>query len=429
MPFTSGLKSGYPARKIGGATTALNECSEPKKPGLRRQPAYSILSGAMKIVVAPQAFKGSLSAREVAQAVATGLRRVFPNAEIVTVPVADGGEGTLAALVAATEGKVMTTRVTGPLGEQVTSHWGLSGDGETAVIEMAAASGITLVPRHRLDARLATTYGTGELIRAALDAGCSRLIVGLGGSATNDGGAGMAQALGARLSDDAGRELPFGGAALSRLEGIDIANLDKRLSRCRVIAACDVTNPLCGPEGASHVYGPQKGATPQAVEELDTALSHYAAIIARDLGVEVMDLPGSGAAGGLGAGLIAFLRAELRPGVDIVLDATSLRQHMRGAHFVFTGEGRVDSQTAHGKAVAGVALAAKSLGIPVIVIAGEIADDHRVIYECGVDVVVGITPGPVSNETAMEHAHTWVAEAAERAARLILLGLRVNPPP
>jgi glycerate kinase len=203
-----------------------------------------------------------------------------------------------------------------------------------------------------------------------------------------------------------------------------MTDLDKRLSRCQVIAACDVTNPLCGPEGAARVYGPQKGATPQAVEELDRALSHYAATIARDLGVEVMDIPGSGVAGGLGAGLIAFLHAELRPGVDIVLDATGLREHMRGAHFVFTGEGRVDSQTAHGKAVAGVARAAKSLGIPVVVIAGEIADDHGTVYECGVDVVVGITPGPAASETAMEHAPTWVAGGAERAARLILLGLR-----
>src|SRR5262249_47958761 len=270
----------------------------------------------MKIVAAPQALKGSLDAVPVGEAIARGVAMVFPDALVDVVPVADGGEGTVRALVAAAGGVLRTATVTGPLGAPVEAEYGILNTeaGHTGVIEMAAASGLPLVPAAQLDPRVATTFGTGELIRAALDEGCRELLIGIGGSATNDGGAGMAQALGAWLLDAAGRELPPGGAALARLDRIDASGLDPRLKDARMRVACDVANPLCGPEGASAIYGPQKGATPAMVVELDVALAHYAAILRRDLGADVSDVPGAGAAGGLGAGLLAFTQAELVPG-------------------------------------------------------------------------------------------------------------------
>jgi glycerate kinase len=374
----------------------------------------------LKIVVAPQSFKGSLSALEVAKAMALGIGRVLPDAETVLVPVADGGEGTVEALVDATCGQTMTTDVTGPLGEGVTARWGILGDRVTGVVEMAAASGISLVPPGKLNPLVATTFGTGELIRAALDAGCSKLIVGVGGSATNDGGAGMAQALGVRLLDRMGKELPWGGAALAGLTRIDVSGLDPRLADCEVVVACDVTNPLCGQRGASVVYGPQKGATEEMCRQLDDALAHYAGVIGSALGIEVVDLPGAGAAGGLGAGLVAFLGARLMAGFDIVSEAVGLADHLRNASVVFTGEGRIDGQTLFGKTVAGVAAEAKESGIPVVAIVGEIADGTEV-HEHGIGAVLSISPGPISLERSMADAGRLIADAAERALRLILI--------
>jgi len=376
----------------------------------------------LKIVIAPQSFKGSLSALEVAQAMAQGIKRVLPDAETVTVPMADGGEGTVEALVDATCGQIITTDVTGPLGESITAKWGILGDGVTGIIEAAAASGLTLVPRRKLNPLITTTYGTGELIGAALNAGCRKLIVGIGDTATNDGGAGMAQALGVRLLDNRGKELPWGGAALARLDRIDVSGLDHRIAECQVVAACDVTNPLCGEFGASVVYGPQKGASEEMCQRLDEALAHYVGVIKADLDIEVMDLPGAGAAGGLGAGLVAFLGAELLPGTDIVIEAVGLVGHLGDASLVFTGEGRIDGQTLFGKTVSGVVAKAKALRIPTVAIVGEVAGGSDV-YRSGIDAVLSIAPGPISLERSVADAASLITDAAERAMRLILIRL------
>lgn len=377
----------------------------------------------MKIVIAPQSFKGSLSAQEVAQAIARGIKRVLTDAETIIVPMADGGEGTVEVLTYNTHGQIMTKEVTGPLGEKVTAKWGILGDGVSAVVEMAAASGITLVPPERLNPLVATTYGTGELIRTALDAGCRRLIIGIGGSATNDGGAGMAQALRARLLDDKDEELPWGGAALARLNRIDISGLDRHLAECEVITACDVTNPLCGEQGASRIYGPQKGATEKMCQQLDEALNNYAEVIKRDLGIDVLDIPGAGAAGGLGAGVVAFLGSKLISGIEIVSEVVGLTDYLKEAALVFTGEGKIDTQTLFGKTIAGVAAKAKTLHIPVVAIAGEVAGDYEAIYQHGIDAVLSIAPGPISLKESVANAERLIADAAERALRLILIKL------
>ena len=337
--------------------------------------------------------------------------------------MADGGEGTVEALTYGTHGQIMATEVTGPLGEKVTAKWGILGDGVSAVVEMTAASGITLVPPEKLDPLVATTYGTGELIRAALNAGRRRLIIGIGGSATNDGGAGMVQALGARLLDEGGKELPWGGAALAKLSRIDISGLDRRLGECQVITACDVTNPLCGEQGASRVYGPQKGATEEMCRQLDEALANYAEVIKRDLGIDVMGIPGAGAAGGLGAGLIAFLGAKLISGIEIISEGVGLTDYLKEASLVFTGEGRIDTQTLFGKTVAGVAAKAKAFNVPVVALAGEVDGDSKEFSRHGINAALSITPGPIALKESMANAEKLIADAAERALRLILIRL------
>jgi len=376
----------------------------------------------MKIVVAPQEFKGSLTAVEAAEAMAEGLRRALPDVTLELVPMADGGPGTVEAVVAAAEnGRQMTAAAHDALGRPLEATWGMIDDG-TAVIEMAAASGLILLAEDERDPRIASTYGTGELVRAALDAGCSRIIVGIGGSSTNDGGAGMAQALGARLLDDAGQDLPPGGAALARLDRIDLSGLDARLGQCRVLAATDVFNRLCGPEGASLLYGPQKGATPEVAQELDAALRRYAQVIERDLGVRVLDLAGAGAAGGLGAGLAAFLGAELVLGAQLVAEAVGLKQKLEGADLALTGEGRLDAQTSFGKAPWEVARLAKGCGLPVIAIAGSLEADCRAALGEAFDAVVAITPRAMSVRETMAEGAKLVADAAEGVARLLLVG-------
>jgi glycerate kinase len=380
----------------------------------------------MKIVIAPQEFKGSLSAVQAAQAMAEGLRRALPDAILALVPMADGGPGTVEAMVAAAENsRRMTAAAHDALGRPLDAGWGII-DEDTAVIEMAAASGLTLLTEDERDPRIASTYGTGELVRAALDAGCRRIIVGIGGSATNDGGAGMAQALGARLLDDAGQDLPPGGAALARLSRIDASGLDPRLGQCRVLAASDIFNPLCGPQGASLVYGPQKGATPAVAQELDAALNHYAQVIERDLGGRVLDLAGAGAAGGLGAALVAFLGAELVPGAQLVAEAVGLRQKLAGADLALTGEGRLDAQTSFGKAPWEVARLARDCGLPVIAIAGSLAEDWEPALGEAFDAVVAITPRAMSIQEAIAQGAKLVADAAEGVARLLLVGQRLG---
>jgi glycerate kinase len=376
----------------------------------------------LKVVIAPQGFKGNLTALEVARAIESGVRRVLGDVETSLVPMADGGEGTMQALVDALGGELIKVNVTGPLGEPVWASWGRLADGVTAVIEMAEASGLGLVAPEKRNPLVATTYGTGELIKSALERGCRRFIIGIGGSATNDGGAGVAQALGVRLLGAQGQELPFGGAALANLARIDRSNLDARLAGAEVNLACDVDNPLCGAHGASAVYGPQKGATPEMVVRLDAALAHYAAVIKRDLGVDIAEVAGAGAAGGLGAGLMVFLKARLRPGIDVIIEATHFTDHLKGADLVFTGEGRIDGQTACGKTPVGVSRRAKELGLPVIAIAGEIGGGYQSVYEQGITSILSIAPGPISYAQSLERAGELISDTSERAMRLFLSG-------
>jgi len=378
----------------------------------------------MKIVIAPQGFKGNLTALEVARSIDTGVKHVVPDAITSLIPMADGGEGTMQSLVDAIGGNIFEIEVTGPLGEPVTGRWASIGDGTTAVIEMATASGLGLVPVDKLNPMVTTTYGTGELIRAALDTGCKRFIIGMGGSATNDGGAGMAQALGISLLDNKGYPITLGGEALINLKNIDISGIDPRLAECHIMAASDVTNPLCGPKGASLTYGPQKGATTEEALKLDQALNHYADTIKREFGTDVREIPGAGAAGGLGAALIAFLKAEVIPGIELVIQATNLIEKMKGADLVFTAEGRVDIQTSCGKTPVGVARKAKKLGIPVIAIAGEIGNSYQSIYNEGIDSVFSIAPGPISYKESAEKATNLIADVTERTLRLFICGMR-----
>ncbi len=350
----------------------------------------------MKIVIAPDSFKGSLTSVEVSDAIEQGIKEIFPQAEIVKIPMADGGDGTVKCLVNATGGEILKEKVTGPLGDEVLASYGILGDKKTAVIEMAEASGLTLVPEDRRNPLITTTYGTGQLIKFALDQGCRRMIIGIGGSATNDGGAGMVQALGVKLSDKDGEEIGFGGGELKKVFRIDTKYLDNRLSETKVLVASDVSNPLCGPKGASRVYGPQKGATPEIIEELDESLAHFAKIVKKDLNKDVKDIPGAGAAGGLGASLMAFLDAELKPGIDIVIEIVKLERAIKGADLVITGEGKIDSQTIYGKAPIGVAKIAKKYNIPVIAVAAIIGDDADIVYQYGINTLIKISEPPMS---------------------------------
>lgn len=381
----------------------------------------------MKIVLAPDSFKGSLTAVEAAEAMAEGVNRVFPGAGVTKVPLADGGEGTVRALVAATGGSIEEVKVTGPAGKPVLAFFGILGDGSgkgnTAVIEMAAASGITLLKEEEKNPLVTTTYGTGELIKAAMDRGCKKIIIGLGGSATNDGGAGMARALGVKFLDARDRELPPGSGALARLAKIDLSGFDRRVKDIKINVACDVDNLLCGPEGASRVYGPQKGATPEMIKILDEALAHYAGVIKEQLGKDVASVPGAGAAGGLGAGLMAFLNGKLKPGIQIVLDSVSFEEKVKNASMVLTGEGRLDGQTAFGKVPAGVAGVAKKYGIPVLAFAGGLGDGFGQLYALGIDYISANLQKPVSLSEAMRDGYRLLAWSVERAMRAIKIGM------
>jgi len=357
----------------------------------------------MKIVVAPDSFKGSLTAVEVSDAIEQGIREIFPEAEIKKIPMADGGDGTVQCLVNATGGKILREKVTGPLGDEVLASYGILGDKKTAVIEMAEASGLTLVPENKRNPLITTTYGTGQLIKSALGQGCRKMIIGIGGSATNDGGAGMVQALGGKLLDKGGEEIGFGGGELKKVFRINTKYLDKRLSETKVLIASDVSNPLCGPKGASRVYGPQKGATPEMIKKLDESLAYFAEIIKRDLNKDIKNIPGAGAAGGLGAGLIAFLDAELRPGIEIIIEIVKLERAIQDADLVITGEGKIDSQTIYGKAPIGVAKIAKKYNIPVIAVAAIIGDDADIVHQYGIDTLLKISEPPMNlNESKVK---------------------------
>ncbi len=382
----------------------------------------------MKIVIAPDSFKESLTSMEVAIEVETGLRRVWPDAVCIKIPMADGGEGTVQSLVDATGGDIVSCAAQGPMGKDITAAYGLLGGGKVAVIEMAEASGLPLVPRDLRNPLLASTYGTGQVIADALKRGVEEIIIGLGGSATNDGGAGMAQALGVRFytADGALISNPLGGGMLGTIARIDMSGLNPALQQVKVNVACDVTNPLTGPKGASAVYGPQKGATPAMVEELDRNLRHFADIIRRDVGIDVEDRPGAGAAGGMGAALIAFTGGTLKRGIELVVEATKLEQHMAGADLAITGEGRVDFQTAFGKTPSGVAAAARKFGVPVVAIGGGLSDDARGVFEHGIDGLAAATVNPMDLETAIRKSRQYLQDAGERVARLIVIGMRLS---
>lgn len=376
----------------------------------------------MRIVIAPDKFKGSLSAPDAAEAMRRGVLAVVADVQVDVVPMADGGEGTVEAMITATGGERLDARVTGPLGEPRTASFARLGDGRTCVLEMAAASGLMLVPADRRDPLVTTTRGTGELVLAAARAGARSILLGIGGSATNDGGAGFAQALGYRLLDAQGRELGPGGGPLEFLDRIDPAPCCRELDDVAVEVACDVANPLCGPIGASAVFGPQKGATPEVVARLDRNLDHFARVVERDLGVAIRDVPGAGAAGGLGGGLLAFARGRLRPGIELVIQAVKLEGRLLGATLCLTAEGSLDASSVHGKTVVGVARLAHRLGIPTIALAGTIGPGAEGVLDQGVTSYLSLCRGPMTLESAMREAPTLLQNATEQALRTFLAG-------
>ncbi len=379
----------------------------------------------MKIVVAPDSFKGSLIAAEAARAMEVGIRHVYPDADVILIPMADGGEGFVEAVLLATGGRIETARVLNPLGKHIEARYGICEDGTTAVIEMAAASGLTLLSLEQRNPLITTSYGAGELICQALDAGCRKILLGIGGSATTDGGAGMAQALGVRFIGAGNKAIdePLAGGRLNEIERIEMSNLDMRIAQCEIVVACDVDNPLLGPRGAARIYGPQKGATPQQVELLEKNLSHFARLITRDVrrdvGCDVSDIPGAGAAGGLGAGLMAFCGATLRSGVELIMEIVQLEKRLEGADLVLTGEGRSDAQTISGKAPWGVAQAAKRVGIPVALLTGEIGEGAEQLYQHGIDILHPIVVGPMTQHEAMAQAGELLTAATERLFRIL----------
>ncbi|MFM2486022.1 glycerate kinase [Celerinatantimonas yamalensis] len=381
----------------------------------------------MKIIIAPDSFKESMSALDVAQHIAHGFQEVYPNARYTLVPIADGGEGTVQALITSTHGQFIQTQVTGPLGEPVVAEFGVTGDGQTAVVEMASASGLALLTpeqRHPLET---TSYGTGQLLLAAAKQGVKHIILGVGGSATNDGGAGLLQAIGVHLLDAMGQELKPGGGALNQLVKIDASGRDPIFDQCQITIACDVTNPLLGPQGASHIFGPQKGADPETVSQLEANLTHFAKVLEQQTGRMIAHYPGTGAGGGINAALLCYLNAELHSGVELIMSVLNLEEQLKDADLVITGEGRIDSQSIHGKVPIGVARLAKKYHKPVIGIAGSLSQDVKVVYSHGLDCVFSVILSPCSLETAFAQTEANIRLTARNIAKSFQLGcLSVN---
>lgn len=375
----------------------------------------------VKIAIAPDSFKGTLTALEAAEHIEKGLRRGISNISVRKIPMADGGEGTVRAIVEATGGRFCRKTVQDPLGRKIKAVYGLSGDGKTVVIEMAAASGLALLKRQERNPMVTSTYGTGELIKDALKYKPSRVLVGIGGSATNDGGTGMARALGVKFLDIAGKSIAQGGGPLKDLARIDMSELDNRIANVSVEVACDVDNPLTGRHGAARVYAPQKGASPVMVNKLNDALRHFARIISRDVGVKILKTPGSGAAGGLGAGLMAFLNAELRPGIDIVIDSVKLKRKLKGCDLVITGEGQMDEQTVYGKTPSGVARVAGELGIPVIAICGSLGRNVHKVRSVGIHAYFSAIDSFVDEDTIAKKGPAMLIDCAEQVGRALAL--------
>ena len=376
----------------------------------------------MNILIASDSFKGSLNTFEAASRIQEGVLRVYPDAQFEQIPVADGGEGTVDAILSSRQGSVHFIEADGPLGRPVRAKFGILSGGDEAIIEMAAASGLPLILPEQCNIFQASTYGTGQLILAALDHGCKRIYIGIGGSATNDGGAGMLQALGVSLLDGQGNELEHGCAALGRLRKIDLSGLDRRIRETALIAMCDVDNPLCGPQGASAVYGPQKGARPEDIPELNHCLANFADIAQKTLAKDLRNLPGAGAAGGLGWGLMAFLNAKRVPGIHAILDITCFEEKLRHTNMVITGEGSIDNQSIRGKVIDGIARRAREAGVPVIAIAGGLSKDSISVYASGVSAMEACVCRPMQLTEAMTDAHALLADAAERVMRTVKLG-------
>ena len=375
----------------------------------------------MKIIIAPNAFKETLSAVEVADCIEQGIKRIWPETAIEKSPLADGGDGTVDVLVSAMGGKIIARKVVGPLGNKVRAEIGLLDDEMTAVVEMASASGLRLVPLEKRNPLRTTTYGTGELIKACLDRGAKEIIVGVGGSATVDGGAGMATALGVKLLDKFGKPIESGGEGLKNLFRIDCSHLDSRIKRTKFIVAADVDNPLLGKRGAARVYAAQKGATPKMVGELEKYLTNFARVIEKDLGIEVADLPGAGAGGGLSAGSVAFLNARIKQGVDIVIKAWGLKEKMENADLVFTGEGSIDRQTLYGKVPFGVAKIAKKYGVPVIAIAGNVEDGAYMLSKYGIEAIFSTTPRIMTLAEIRKNPGQLITNTVEQIMRIYRL--------
>lgn len=378
----------------------------------------------MKILIAPDSYKGSATSQEVAECIELGIKKVIPDAETIKLPIADGGEGTLETLMNTLNGSIREVLVTSPLGKKITSKYGIADN--VAVIEMALASGLLLVEEEKRDPLKTTTYGTGELIKDAVLQGCSKIVIGIGGSATNDGGLGCAQALGYSFIDKRGNEVGFGGRELERISHIDTSNVINGLNEVEVIVACDVTNVLCGIDGASYVYGKQKGATTESIERLDKGLLHFSQIVKNTLGIDVLNIKGSGAAGGLGAGLLAFCDAKLQKGIDIVLDLVDIDSYLKAVDLVITGEGQIDGQSIFGKLPIGVSKRAKEYGVPVIVIAGSIGEGIDNIYDNNISSVISIMDSPMNLEEATRNVKQLLINSTERVVRLIMLGNQIN---
>ncbi len=377
----------------------------------------------MKILIAPDSFKGSLEAVEVTKYIEKGIKNILPDCETVKVPMADGGEGTVHSLVTATDGEIFQEKVFGPLGEEVEAYYGILGDGKTGVIEMAAASGLPLISDDKADPSKTTTFGTGELIKYVLDKDVDKIIIGIGGSATNDAGVGMAQALGIQFINDKGEEVGFGGKELKNIKKIDMSGLDSRINETEIEVACDVNNPLYGPKGAAHVYAPQKGADQKMVVELDKNLRHFSKIVKNDLNQDVQSIPGAGAAGGLGAGLVAFLNAELRSGIEIILEANKIEEKLQDVDLVFTGEGEIDGQTINGKTPVGVARKAAKFKIPVIALGGATGEGVEKVLNEDIDAVFSVIQKPLSLEEVFDSTGKWLEFTVEQVMRLLNIKL------
>ena len=374
----------------------------------------------MKIIVAPDSFKGSCSAIEVANSIEKAILSVDSAVEVVKMPVADGGEGTIDAITSCVPAEIIEVEACDPMGEIALAQYAIIDGGQTAIIEMAQASGLPMVPVNKRNPLLATTYGTGQLMKDALDRGCKKMIIGIGGSATNDGGAGVLMALGASFKNDDGEELQVGGGALAELAEIDLTEFDARIYDVEITVACDVTNPLTGENGASYVYGPQKGATPEMVEELDSALSHFAKKSAEKLGTDYSEYPGTGAAGGLGFALIAYCKAKFAAGIDIVLGVSGFEKELESADLVITGEGRIDGQSVQGKVLYGIGIRAKEKNVPVIAIGGAIRSDSEALLDYGITAMFSIANGPITLEYAMENGCELIEQITKNVIRVFL---------